>query len=75
MQMTGLEKKWWFAGAVSFATALITIPLLLGADIWPVSGFAQAVVCFFCFLVIYRALSVLGRVLVLFLFPSSKLLD
>lgn len=73
--MTNLEKKWWFVGALSFMTALAAIGLLTSAGVWPITGVAQAIVSFFCFLGIYRFLSALGRVIVLFASPSSRLLD
>ncbi|GGY36608.1 hypothetical protein [Pseudoduganella albidiflava] len=73
--MSNLEKKWWFIGTVSFLTALVTLPLLDSAGIFPTSGAAQVVIALICFHTIFRLLSTAARFAFLFAFPSSKLLD
>lgn len=73
--MSNLEKKWWFVGTVSLVTALLTLPLLDSAGIFPITGVAQFVVGIICFHAIFRLLSTAARFAFLFAFPSSKLLD
>lgn len=73
--MSNLEKKWWFVGAVSFVTALVTLPLLDSAGVFPTTGIAQVIIGLICFHTIFRLLSTFARIAVLFAFPSSKLLD
>ena len=67
-----IEKTWWFIGMVSFVTALTSIPLLIAAGTWPVTGFAQGVVSLMCFLTLNRLFSALGRVILIFAFPSKN---
>jgi uncharacterized membrane protein len=67
-----IEKKWWFIGMVSFVTALTSIPLLIGAGTWPVTGFAQGLVSLMCFYTLNRLFSAMGRVVVMFAFPSKN---
>lgn len=73
--MTKLEKKWWYVGAVSLLTALMTIPLAISAGIWPITNIAQFVVYFLCFVLIARILAFLGTLVLAVSYPSSKLLD
>jgi hypothetical protein len=73
--MSKLEKKWWFAGAVSLVTALVTSPLLDSAGLLPITGFAQGLVGVICFYAVFRLLSALGRLITVLAFPSSRLLD
>jgi hypothetical protein len=73
--MSNLEKKWWFAGPMMFATALVTSLILDGAGIFPVTGFAQWLVSVMCFYVVFRLLSTVGRLATVLAFPSSKVLD
>jgi len=67
-----IEKKWWFIGMVSFATALTSIPLLIGAGTWPVTGLAQGLVFLMCFYALNRLFSAIGRVIVMFAIPSKN---
>jgi len=67
-----IEKKWWFIGVVSFVTALTSIPLLISAGTWPVTGFARGLVSLMCFYTLNRLFSAMGRVVVMFAFPSKN---
>ena len=66
-----IEKKWWFIGVVSFVTALTSIPLLISAGTWPVTGFARGLVSLMCFYTINRFFSAMGRVVVMFAFHQK----
>lgn len=70
-----LDKKWWFVGGATVATALTAIPLLTSAGTWPISNAAQGLVCLICFFVIARLYMALGRFIIILAAPTSKLLD
>ena len=75
MTMAQVEKKWWFILPVSMISTMLTIFLLRSAGAWPADGLAHWLVYFFCLLGIWKAVSFLGWLIVLFAKPSSTALD
>lgn len=72
---TALGRKWWFAGALGFLSAFLTLPLLRAAGLPSPQDWAQWLVYLLCFGGVWRCLGFAGWLAVLLLAPDSKLLD
>lgn len=73
--MSQLERKWWFILPVSLLSTMLTMFLTHGAGIWPAEGLAQWIVYCFCLLGIWKSVSFVGWLIVLFAKPASRALD
>ena len=72
---TSLGRKWWFAGGLGFLSALLTLPLLTAAGLGSPDNWAQWLVHFLCFGAIWRGLGFAGWLALVFIAPTSKLLE
>lgn len=73
--MSKLEKKWWFILPVSLLSAMLASLLTRSAGIWPADGAAQWLVYFLCLAALWKTISFLGYLIILFAAPTSKALD
>lgn len=73
--MSQLERKWWFILPVIVISTMLTIFLLRSADAWPAENLARWIVYFFCLLGIWKSVSFVGWLIVLFARPTSRALD
>ena len=73
--MSKFEKKWWFIAPVSLVSTMLTMLLMHSAGMWPAKGMAQWTVYFFCLLGVWKSMSFLAWLTILFAWPSSKALD
>lgn len=75
VMLTGLGRKWWFAGLLGGLSALLTLPVLSAAGLAQPGNWAQWLVYFLCFCGVWRCLAFAGWFALLLVSPSSKLLD